>query len=115
MAFRTTPQLGPQIDEVFTSMPYWDMGGNLVNGNVTGLTEPSYKLGNRETGSDGHVYIWVRAASAIAALASPGREVAITEPAFTAATGTGGFYAPPGVAIPAGAYFHARKGLPVNP
>lgn len=106
MAFRTTPQLGPQVDDVFVGLPYWDL-----HGSVGGLTEPSYKLGARETGSDGHVYIWVQASAAIAATATTGTQVAITEPAFTAATGTGGFYSPPGVAIASGSYFHARKGL----
>lgn len=110
MAFRTTHQLGPQLDDVFTGLPYWDMGGNLVNGNATGLTEPSYRLGNKETGSDGHDYVWVRASANIAATAGTGTQVTITEPAFTVATGSGGYWTPPATAIVSGQYFHVRKG-----
>lgn len=99
--FRTTPQLGPQLSDVFTGLPYWDNG--------IGVTTPSYKLGNKEVGDDGHDYVWVQASAIIAAAASPGTQIVITEPAFTAATGSGGYYAPiAGVA--SGQYFHARKG-----
>lgn len=103
MAFRTTPQLGPQLDDVFTGLPYWDLG------NVS-ATEPSYKLGSRETGSDGHEYIWVRASAAISSATGNGTQVTVDEPAMTAAAGSGGWYAPPGVAIASGQFFHARKG-----
>ena len=102
MAFRTSPQLGPQLDDVFVGLPYWDQHG--------ALTEPSYRLGNRETGSDGHDYVWVRASADIAAASGSGTQIAVDEPGFTAAAGTGGFYAPADVAIEAGTYFHARKG-----
>lgn len=105
--FRTTPQLGPQLSDVFVGLPYWD--GSLGVGNGLTDLEPSYKLGNKEVGDDGHDYIWVQASAAIAAAASPGTQVTITEPAFTAAAGAGGFYAPVG-GVPSGAYFHARKG-----
>lgn len=114
MAFRTTPQLGPQLDDVFTGLPYWDAGGNLVNGNATGLTEPSYRLGNKEVGNDGHDYVWVQASANIASNAN-GVQVTITEPAFTVATGTGGYWTPPNVAITSGQYFHVRKGGPNAP
>lgn len=107
MAFRTTPQLGPQIDDVFTGLPYWDQHG--------GITEPSYRLGNKEVGSDGHDYIWVVASDAISAASGNGTQVAITEPAFTAEAGSGGWYAPPNVAIAEGQYFHARKGAVGSP
>lgn len=103
--FRTTPQLGPQLNEVFTTLPYWDNLGP-TNG---GITSPSYKLGNKEVGNDGADYIWVQASAAIAATATTGTQVTITFPAYTVATGTGGYYTPPGVAVPSGAYFHARK------
>lgn len=110
MAFRTTPQLGPQLDEVFTGLPYWDLGGNL-NGVASGITSPSYRLGNKETGSDGHDYVWVRASANIAATATTGTQVTITEPAFTVATGSGGYWTPPATAIVSGQYFHVRKGV----
>lgn len=97
--FRTSPQLGPQLNEVFTAMPYWDNYGNI--------TSPSYKLGNRETGNDSSDYVWVQASAAIAPTASTGTQVTITSTG-TAAAGSGGWYAPvEGVAN--GAYFHARS------
>lgn len=115
MAFRTTPQLGPQLDDVFTGLPYWDMGGNNINGNATtGLTEPSYRLGNKEVGNDGHDYVWVRASANIASNAA-GTQVTITEPAFTVASGSGGYWTPPNVAITSGQYFHVRKGAVGSP
>lgn len=99
MAFRTTPQLGPQLDEVIPLTGVWfEPEGNVI----------SPQLGTRESGSDGHVYILVQASAAIAAAAAPGTEVVITEPAFTAATGDGGFFAPiAGVADDA--FFWARQ------
>lgn len=111
MAFRTTPQLGPQLSDVFTGLPYWDQSGYTDGGVVvSGVSSPSYKLGNRETGSDGHDYIWVRASADIASATGSGTQVTVDEPAYTAAAGSGGWYAPPGVAITSGQYFHARKG-----
>jgi hypothetical protein len=108
MPFRTTPQLGPQIDDVFTGLPYWDQ--HLTVANPDAVVDPSYRLGNKEVGSDGHDYIWVRASANIASATGDGTQVTIDEPAFTAAAGSGGWYAPPGVAITSGQYFHARKG-----
>lgn len=108
MAYRTTPQLGPQLDDVFTGVPYWDMGlgiGTPANGGG-----PSPALGTRETGSDGHDYIWVQASDNIAAASGNGTQVTVDEPAFTAEAGSGGWYAPPGVAIVDEQYFWARKG-----
>lgn len=99
--FRTTPQLGPQLNEVFTGLPYWD--------NLAGITAPSYKLGNVEFGNDGAQYIWVQASAGIASTATTGTQVTVT-PAGAAATGSGGFYTPPGIAITSGQYLHVRKG-----
>lgn len=110
--FRTTPQLGPQLNEVFTGVPYWDQGlgvGTPANGQG-----PSYKLGNKEVGDDGHDYVWVQASANIAAAASPGTQITITEPAFTAAAGAGGYYAPV-AGVSSGQYFHARKGALGSP
>lgn len=104
--FRTTPQLGPQLDDVFTGLPGWE---------VPGITEPSPRLGNKEVGNDGHDYIWVKASAAISAASGNGTQVTITEPAFTAASGSGGWYAPPGVAISSGQFFWARKGAVGSP
>lgn len=104
--FRTTPQLGPQLDDVFVGLPYWDLGLNL---NATDL-EASYKLGNVERGDDGGEYFWVKASANIAATATTGTQVTVTFPAWTVATGAGGFYTPPGQAITSGDYFHVRRG-----
>lgn len=100
--FRTTPQLGPQLNEVFTGLPYWDA--------LAGITQPSYKLGNKEVGNDGHDYVWVQASANVASTPTTGTQVTLTEPAFTVATGAGGYYTPPGVAVTAGQYLHVRKG-----
>lgn len=108
MAFRTTPQLGPQLDEVFTGLPQWDGALGIQNAD-TGVT-PSYKLGNKEIGSDGGEYFFVKASADIASTANTGTQVTITFPAYTVATGSGGFYTPPGVAITSGQYFHVRRG-----
>lgn len=104
--FRTSPQLGPQLDDVFVGLPYWDLSGVQGTGGATvsGVTEPSYKLGNRETGNDGHDYIWVQ--NGTAALAASAT-VTIDEDTWVATAGAGGATAP-AVAVPAGAYFHAR-------
>lgn len=104
--FRTSPQLGPQLDDVFVGLPYWDLTGvqGVTDLVVSGVTEPSYRLGNRETGNDGHDYIWVKnGATALAASAA----VTINETTWVATAGAGGATAP-AVAVPAGAYFHAR-------
>ena len=99
--FRTTPQLGPQLNEVFTGLPYWD--------NLAGITSPSYKLGNVENGNDGAQYVWVQASAPIAATATTGTQVTVT-PAGVATTGAGGYYSPVNLAITTGQYFHARRG-----
>lgn len=108
MAFRATPQLGPQLNAVFTGLPYWD--GSLGVQNAATDVAPSYKLGNKEIGSDGGEYFFVKASADIAATANTGTQVTITFPAYTVATGAGGFYTPPGVAITSGQYFHVRRG-----
>lgn len=109
--FRTTPQLGPQLDDVFTGLPYWDMTGVTDGGTVvSGVTSPSYKLGNVEQGDDGREYVWVRASADIAATATTGTQVVITVPAYTVATGSGGFYTPVNTAIVSGQYFHVSRG-----
>jgi len=109
--FRSTPQLGPQLDDVFTGLPYWDLAG-VYDGTtvVGGISSPSYKLGNTEFGDDGREYIWVRASADIAATATTGTQVTITVPAYTVATGAGGFYTPVNTAIVSGQYFHVSRG-----
>lgn len=102
MAFRTTPNLGLQLEDVSAGLPYWDVNPDQ--------TDPSYRPGNKELGSDGGEYWMVMASADIAATANTGTQVTITYPAYTVATGTGGFYTPPGKAIKAGDCFHVRRG-----
>lgn len=101
MVFRTTPNLGLQLSDVSSGLPYWDNNG---------VTEASYRLGNKELGSDGGEYFFVKASADIAATATTGTQVALTFPAYTVATGAGGFYTPPATAIKSGDYFHVRRG-----
>ena len=101
MVFRTTPQLGPQLSDVFSGIPYYDNNG---------ITEASYRLGDKELGSDGGEYFFVKASAKISATATTGTQVALTFPAYTVATGSGGFYTPPDTAIKSGDYFHVRRG-----
>lgn len=100
MAFRTTPQLGQQLDDVGAN--YWD--------ELAGITIPSPKPGNKELGSDGGEYWFVTASANIAATATTGTQVAVTYPAWTVATGSGGFYTPPGVAVSEGDALWVRRG-----
>jgi hypothetical protein len=96
--FRTNPSLGPNLSQVVGGTSVWYDPKNIV----------SPKVGDTSLGDDGHLYVFVQASAAVAALASPGTQVTITEPAMTAAAGAGGFFAPvAGVAN--GAYFWARK------
>jgi hypothetical protein len=96
--FRATPQLGPNLTQVLPTGGVWYDPKNI----------PSPKVGTKEDGDDGHAYVFVQASSAIAAAASPGTAIVVTEPAFTAAAGAGSFYAPI-AGVPSGAYFWARK------
>jgi len=107
--FRTTPNLGPALDEVYTAMPDWDSQLGVSSGGVS-TAEASYRLGNVEMGSDGGEYIWVRASANIDATATTGTQVTITFPAYTVATGSGGFYTPVNKAVTAGQYLHVRRG-----
>lgn len=102
MAFRTSPQLGPQIDETFVTVPYYDEGLAVGRGNAVAV-EPSYRLGNIEAGSDGATYIFVK--NGAADLAKDAK-VAIDDK-FVATAGEGNYAAP--LAVKAGAYFHARR------
>lgn len=97
MAFRITPSLGPDVEQV--SPFYFDAG----------QPGASYELGTKVIGSDGHDYVFVQASANIASTPTTGTAVTITEPAFTVATGAGGFTTPPGVAITTGQRFHVRK------
>lgn len=94
MAFRTTPSLGPDIDQVATQFYFQD-----------DAAKPTYQLGTRVHGSDGFEYIFVKAGSSNI---SADTQVQVDGDTFVATAGSGGFYTT--AAVPAGAYFHARKG-----
>lgn len=92
--FRTTGQLGPDLHQTVTPGSVWYDNPDMV----------SPVVGTKETGDDGHEYVWVKASAAIAS----GATIVVTEPAFTAATGAGSFTAP-ATAIASGDYFWARR------
>lgn len=97
MAFNTTPVLGVDLD-YNGPLPYHD----------TGKPAPSPKLGTKVIGDGGHEHVFVQASANISAAGAPGTAVAITEPAFTAAAGAGGFNAPV-AGVTSGNYFWARR------
>jgi hypothetical protein len=105
MVMRITPSLGMDLEQVISPGNVWfDIPGAMT------LISP--RLGSKVVGSDGHSYVLVMASAAIAAAPAPGTQVAITEPAFTAAAGTGGYYAPNSTVAPggvqSGGFFWAR-------
>lgn len=107
MAFRSTPQLGPQIEDVFTGLPYWDSQNGVGRGAASvAAANPSYRLGNPEMGTDGHKYVWVRNGGT--ALTASAR-VNINETTWAATANASGTHMAPPVAVPANAYFHARQ------
>lgn len=95
MVFRSTPQLGPEL-EAKAQKFHWD-GPNV---------DVSYRLGNTEVGSDGHDYTLVQAAGTLAAGATFG----INETTWQTAAGSS--HAVPAAitgGVVVGDYFHARK------
>lgn len=61
-------------------------------------------------GSDGKRYLSMTAGAEIAAASGNGTQLAAPTQTLVAETGTGGWYAPPGVVVPDGAVFWARQG-----
>lgn len=97
MAFRSTPNLGPDIEQ-FDTQWWYDPDGTV-----------SPLPGNPELGTDGHYYVLVKAG---AAFASAGTAITINETTWVATAGSGG-YVTPVAAIPINAWFYARSlGLP---
>lgn len=96
MAYRTTPSLGPDITQN-AAQNYWDDIPNMAG-------KPSYPLGTRITGNDGHDYVYVKAGAAFAA----NDDLAVNETTWVATDGggTGKLTAP--VAVADGDFFHAR-------
>lgn len=113
--FRTNPSLGPNLHQVVTADDVWYEGAGRGAGGAGQIGSP--QLGDTSVGDDGREYIWVEASGTIADAAAPGTQVALTVTApdnITAATGAGGFYAPPttvyGTDILVGDRFWAAKG-----
>lgn len=99
MVFRTTPQLGPGLEEVIPAGDAWyDIPGKGT------IASPQY--GTKETGSDGREYIWVVAGGNIAATT----QVALSAD-FEATTGGSTGYFTQATAVVEGDSFWARKGV----
>lgn len=99
MVFRTSPQLGPQLDQVVPIDNVWYEGLPQVASPQVGVLEP---------GSDGHIYMWV-ANNSGAELAADARIDITDDGDFTVSTSGTGAYVVPSVAVPEGAHFWARK------
>lgn len=96
MANRITPVLGPDLNQA-GQQNYFDM--------ISSPTKPSYALGTKVTGSDGHTYVYVKAAADIAA---SGTDVIVTEGTWIATAGAGA-HETPIANIKSGDFFHARQ------
>ena len=87
----------------------------IVGLNLTGLlnTQEAKTIGPGVTvfGSNGRRYLSMTAGAAIAAAAGDGTQLAAPTTTLIAVTGTGGWFAPPNVAVPSGAVFWAREGV----
>lgn len=99
--FRITPSLGPDLTQVWDDPTFYDS---------VRATTPSYQIGSVVRGNDGGEYHFVTASANISATANTGTQVDLTQATHSVATGTGGFYTPPGVAITSGQFFHVRRG-----
>lgn len=98
MVFRTTPQLGPQLEVIIPAGEVWfDVPGKGA------IFSP--QLGVKEFGSDGRVYIPVVAGADLNANA----QLTIDGATWEATTGSDGYYVQ-GKNVPKGAFFWARKG-----
>lgn len=110
MAFRVTPSLGPDVEQVGNPF-YWDSAGPAG----TLPAGVSYQLGVRVIGSDGADYILVTNANASAL--APGVQVEIDDETFEATPGAGGWFVPDDLTgglngsgnVPPGSFFHARR------
>lgn len=111
MVARSTPILGPALDEIIAPGQIWyAQPGRNAAGTNQGDTPDT---GTTAFGTDGRIYIWVKASAAIASAAAPGTQLALTRTGedVTAAAGSGGYYpAKPATAIAEGSLFWAVKG-----
>jgi hypothetical protein len=108
--YRTTPQLGPDLNQVVHASPgVWYDGAKQI---------ASPNSGDIEWGNDGREYMWVQASAAVPIIAAPGTQLTVTvnatEPVMTVAPGTGGWYGPTSAfysgTIAIGDRFWAAKG-----
>lgn len=111
--FRTTPQLGMQLNAVNAN--YWDLRGETFANSSTAPTtsdviDISSKLGTVEFGNDGREYYLVKASADISGTATTGTQVVITMPGYTVEAGSGGFYTAPDTAYKNGDYFWVSRG-----
>lgn len=106
MAIRSVAQLGPGLEDVIAEGEVWY--------DIAGLgTIASPQLGSTETDTEGNLRIFVQASAAIAA-APTGTQITVTRPAFTAAAGAGGAFAPAATAVAEGGFFWARVPIDVT-
>lgn len=94
--FRITPNLGPGLTQTEPDY-YWD----TINPNVT---EPSYQLGTKVFGNDGHEFVHVTAAAGLTA----DDRVNINETTWVATANVSGTHMAP-VDVASGDAFQARK------
>lgn len=87
----------------------------IVGLNLTDLlnTQEAKTIGPGVTvfGSNGRRYLSMTAGAEIAAASGDGTQIAAPTTTLIAATGLGGWYAPPNVTVPNGAVFWAREGV----
>jgi hypothetical protein len=93
-----SPSLGPDLHQVVKSDQAWYEGAGR---GAAGAGQPmSPQTGDTCFGDDGREYMWVEASGSITVAASPGTQVSLTvnaagnDPRVTAASGSGGWYAP---------------------
>ena len=94
MSFATTPIVGASLT-------------NLFNNDEARQVSPGITV----NGANGRRYLSMRAGAEIASATGNGTQLAAPTTTLVAATGSGGWYAPPGVTVPNGAVFWAREGV----
>lgn len=100
MVYRITPSLGPELEQ-HAQQFYWDVNGPAA--------DPTYALGSKVVGSDGHEYVLVQAAANFATIASG---LSINETTWAAsADASDPVWETPIAGIVSGDFFHARKVL----
>lgn len=96
--FRMGVALGPNLSQVVKNDQVWYEGPGRLAAGAGQAGSP--QTGDTTVGDDGRSYMWVEAASTIVVAAYPGTQVALTvnaagtDPRVTAASGSGGWYAP---------------------